>query len=580
MAQEIKSFNEHYAGFLRHIKLALATCVGVIMIGLVVSFSLPDIFRSTALIMIEEQDIPTSLVQTTVTVYATRQISALNNRIMTDSNLSNIIEKFDLYAKERESIPTRLLAKRARERMDIEFISADAPTPMGQVRSYVAAFSISFKDEEPEKAQQVASELVSLYMEANLEARTGATADTKQFIDDEVAALDRQVVELETQLATFKEDNAGSLPSLNMVNLQMMQRVDQQLLEIERRLFSIQENRIGIEAQLATVDRTQPRRLADGQMVLSPSDQLEALKTQLTLIEGRYSEDHPDVIKIRSDIAALQARFGFDVEPAQLQEQIVEARAKLAIAEESYSEEHPDVIRLRAALKDLEEIRKRYDDTENDSDVDADNPAYIQLESQLNALEVDERALASERNKLRAKLDDYEARMLRTPQVEREMAGLARELSSVSNRYWVLRDKQFGAQMGQNLELQSKGERFSLVEPAAVPLEPFAPDRLAIIVLSILLGLIFGVAVTQVADALDDAIYNADAIIGIQGTPPIIEVPIIIANGGGEGARLISLKMIVLGAIPVVFIVLLLLVHLLIKPLDVIFFSVSRAIGF
>ncbi len=87
MAQEIKSFNEHYAGFLWHIKLALATCVGVIMIGLVVSFSLPDIFRSTALIMIEEQDIPTSLVQTTVTVYATRQISALNNRIMTDSNL-------------------------------------------------------------------------------------------------------------------------------------------------------------------------------------------------------------------------------------------------------------------------------------------------------------------------------------------------------------------------------------------------------------------------------------------------------------------------------------------------------------
>ena len=260
------------------------------------------------------------------------------------------------------------------------------------------------------------------------------------------------------------------------------------------------------------------------------------------------------------------------------QEQIVDARSKLAIAEGSYSDDHPDVIRLRADLADLESTRKRYDEINYDADVEADNPVYIQLESQLNSLEVDERSLMSERENLRAQLLDYEARLMRTPQVEREMAALSRELSSVSNRYWVLRDKQFGAEMGQNLELQSKGERFSLAEPAAVPLRPFAPDRGAIIIFSILVGLIFGIAVTQVADALDDSIYNAGAIESVQGSPPIIEIPLILLPG--EGGHSISPKALVLAGIPVGFIVLLMLVHLLIKPLDVIFFTVSRAMGF
>lgn len=576
--QQIKSFGDHYAGFLRHLKLAGATFSAIVIVGLAVAFSLPDMYRSTALIMIEEQDIPSSLVQTTVTVYATRQITSLNERIMTTSNLVNIIEKFDLYANERKSTPARLLASKVKERIGINFINAEATTPTGGLGSYVSAFAVAFEDEDPEKAQEVASELVSLYMEENLRARTDATVETKDFLDGEVDILDRQVMALETRLAEFKEVNADSLPSLNMVNLQMMQRVDSQLLEVERRLFSTEENKISIAAQLATVKPSQPIRLADGQMVMSPADQLEALKTQLTMIQGRYSADHPDVIKVRADIAALQTRFGLDVEPAQLQEQLVATRAELAKAEEIYGDDYPDVINLKVKLAELREAQRQYDQNTLDGVVKPDNPAYIQLQAQLQALEVDERGLKAERAELRAQLADYEQRLMRTPQVERQMAGLSRELNSVSNRYWVLRDKQFGAQMGQNLEAQSKGERFALIEPAAVPLKPFGPDRFAIILLSVLVGLVFGLGATQVADAADDSIYNAAAIEAVQGTPPIVEVPFILAPASGAGA--VSPKMMMLGSIPVGIVIVLLGLHFLVKPLDVIFFAFMRAVGF
>ena len=105
-AQQIKSFGDHYAGFLRHLKLGGATFAAILLVGLAVAFSLPDMYRSTALIMIEEQDIPSSLVQTTVTVYATRQITSLNERILTTSNLVNFIEKFDPVSYTHLTLPT------------------------------------------------------------------------------------------------------------------------------------------------------------------------------------------------------------------------------------------------------------------------------------------------------------------------------------------------------------------------------------------------------------------------------------------------------------------------------------------
>jgi hypothetical protein len=91
-------------------------------------------------------------------------------------------------------------------------------------------------------------------------------------------------------------------------------------------------------------------------------------------------------------------------------------------------------------------------------------------------------------------------------------------------------------------------------------------------------GLVFGLGATQVADAADDAIYSSAAIEAVQGTPPIIEVPFIVATDSVVG--IVSPKMIMFGSIPLGIIIVLLGLHFLVKPLDVIFFAFMRAIGF
>ncbi len=577
MAEEVKGFAEHFGGFKRHWKLALATFTVIMGIGAGVTMSLPDIYRSSAFILIEESEIPQEILRSTVTTIAVRQVTTLNEKILTIGNLVDIIERYNLYEREREDTPVELLALKVRQAIAVEIQSRDSVSASGAPQSIAVGFTVSFDSEDPETAKRVADELVNLYLEQNLRTRTEQTSETAEFLSGQVTGLEKDIAELEGKLASFKEENAESLPSLNTLNLQMMSRIDQQLLEIERQLHSIDENRISVGAQLSTIEPTSPTRLADGTVALSPVDQLKALQTQLSIIQSRYSEDHPDVIATRRDIESLRQRFGINVNSANLDQELANAKSKLAIAREKYSADHPDVIALSREVGEIERQLNESVTKQMEGQVDPDNPAYIALEGTMNTLAAEESALRDERRKLLEKQSDYESRLLRTPQIEKELAALSRELSSTTNRYWVMRDKQFAAQMGETIETSAKGEEMILIEPPRVPIKPYKPDRTAILALAFLFALVAGLAITQLADGLDHSIRGPGGIINVQGVPPLVEIPYITTNA--ENRRSMRLRKMALAATPAVAVLLVIVVHFAVTPLDVLWFSVLQNFG-
>jgi uncharacterized protein involved in exopolysaccharide biosynthesis len=349
-------------------------------------------------------------------------------------------------------------------------------------------------------------------------------------------------------------------------------------MNIERALSSLEENRIAMSAQMATVEPTIAIRLADGTMALSPEDQLKSLKTQLSIYDSKYSDDHPDVIAARRDIASLQERFGIDIDLVQFDESIKNAKSDLAVAQEKYSDDHPDVIQLRNTLSNLEANR---DDTayrQQESKTIPDNPAYIQLQTALAQLATEERALKADGVEYRKRMADYEQRLMATPQIEKELAGLSRTLSSTSNRYWILRDKQFAAEMGQTLEMQNKGEEMILIESARVPSTPIKPNRQAIISLAFLFAMVAGIGITQLADALDHAIRDSAGIISVQGTPPLVEIPYIFNEE--ELAGVLRMRKMMLASLPAVLLGIIVIVHFVLQPLDVLFYALAARLGF
>jgi len=577
MAQEIKGFAEHFDGFKRHLVLAGVTAAVIVAIGVGFAFSLPDMYRSQGFILIEEPEIPKEIIRSTITSYAASQLTTLNEKILTIPTMIRFVEEFDLYPNERRSTPLELLASKARISISIEIQRRDSVTAQGVPAMKAVGFTVGFEDENPEKTKVVADELVAMYLEANLKFRSEQTTQTADFLQEEVEELEVEIGKLEGELAKFKEDNADTLPSLNALNMQMMNRIDQQLLSLEGEKQAIEQTKISIEAQMVVTDKSIPVRLADGTYALSPLDQLKQLQTQLTVYEGRYSENHPDVVSVRRDIEALRARFGLDADIAMISEEIVSARSELAKAEEKYSPEHPDVIQLQKRITELERIQMEESEKQLQGKVEPDNPAYIQLQSSLDTLVANESAVNLQMTKLYADMAEYERRLTLTPQIEKELAALQRTLSSTSNRYWVMRDKQFAAEMGETLETESKGEQMILLEPPRVPLVPFKPNRGAIITLAILFALVAGVGATQLVDSMDKSIRSSAAVISIQGVPPLVEVPYIV--NPVEIAHAARLKKLALVSVAPALIFMVLVLHFTFLPLDVLWYSIANRLG-
>jgi succinoglycan biosynthesis transport protein ExoP len=302
MAQEIKGFADHFDGFKRHLKLAGALFAAILAAGIVFAYTLPDIYQSQGYILIEEPQIPSEILRSTITGVVAQQLASLNEKILTIPNIIRLIEEFDLYAQERLDTPVELLVEKARASIAVEIQSRASVSASGLPAQRVVGFTVAFEDEDPEATKLVADELVQLYLEENLKSRSAQTRDTAAFLAEEVNKLETEIGDLEANLAKFKEDNADRLPSLNSMNMSQMQRIDDQLLSLEAELQAIQQTRIGVESQLVGIDPSNPVRLPDGTYALSPVDQLKQLQTQLIIYQSRYSDDHPDVKATRRDI--------------------------------------------------------------------------------------------------------------------------------------------------------------------------------------------------------------------------------------------------------------------------------------
>jgi succinoglycan biosynthesis transport protein ExoP len=575
--EEERGLGDIVAAFRRHKTLAVLTATGIFLVGTVIIFALPTYYESTATILLEEPEVPEELVRTTVTTFAAQQIQYINQRVMTRTNLAQIIEKFDLYADKRRYMPALLLTDEVQSniRLDLVNVELNDPTRGVQMVSTIA-FSLGFEDVNPKVAQKVANELVSLYMEENVRSRTVQTGETVAFLTDEVNRLDSEVKEIEGRVARFKKENEGFLPEMVGINRELSLRTEDMLLDVQRRLTSLEATRILIEAQLSQITPTSPVMMPDGRVSMPQQDQLKVLQTRLAMLKGQYSDDHPDVMRTQREVDALMAASGLTSNLGQTTTLLVTARTDLSKARETYNDDHPEVRRLERLVISLVQSIKDQRGVE-DALVRPDNPAYISLITQRDTLVEDGKALRIEAQQLRKKLAEYEARLLATPEVEQSYYALQRELQTAIQRYIAMRERQFGAEMGEALEMQSKGERFVLVEPPNLPLEPSTPNRPALLLVLLFLAPALGFALVPLKEAMDHAIWGAKMLDSIQGGPPIAEIPVILTHQ--EAVRARRLRYLTWAGGPAFLLVTAVVIHFAYRPLDVIWYVTLRKLG-
>jgi len=202
---------------------------------------------------------------------------------------------------------------------------------------------------------------------------------------------------------------------------------------------------------------------------------------------------------------------------------------RLSKAKQQYSADHPDVLSLQQAVAGVERGLQTATVTPIRSITSSapDNPRYVSLRTQLGAAVGNlksEKAMLAQLNK---KLQEYETRLFQTPAVERDYKLLTRDYDNATKKYNEIKDKQAEARMAMDLESSSKGQRFTIVQPAYLPNSPERPNRLGIALLGFLLASASGVGVVTIKEYMDNTIYNARDLMTVFRAPPLVTVPYI-----------------------------------------------------
>ena len=164
------NLSDYIAAFRRRKIRMIVTMLLILIISLAVAFGLPAVYQSKGSILIEQQQIPRDMVQSTITTFADQQINILRQRVMTTANLLKLIEKYNLYEDERKTSPNEVVVAQMRdEDISLEPLQVDVvDAKTGRSQLATIAFSVSYNNGSPALAQKVANELITLFLKENL----------------------------------------------------------------------------------------------------------------------------------------------------------------------------------------------------------------------------------------------------------------------------------------------------------------------------------------------------------------------------------------------------------------------------
>lgn len=572
-----RDFGDYLTALVRRRTPMLVTAAVVFLVALLVALLLPPVYRSMSTILIEEQEIPQDLVRTTITSYADQRIQIISQQVMTRANLMQIIEKYDLYAKQRRSLTTEEVLERMRKDIKLDLVTSDVTDRRGGGRTTATiAFTLAFDSVAPDKAQKVANELTSLYLNENLQIRRQKAEETSSFLSEEAERLNVRIGEIETRLANFKVRNQGRLPELAQLNMQMRDRAEVELTDLDRQASSIEERRFYLQAQFAQLKPNTPMMSASGERILDPEDRLRSMRAQYAGMEGLYSRDHPDMVRMRRQMAALERETALPQDGSEEAKQLAKLKADLATVSERYSNDHPDVVKLRGLIAALEASVAEAATASPQKPKKIENPAYLNMQAQLESLETESRALKKHREELRARISLLESRIERTPEVEKEYLELSRDRENSLVRYRETKAKLMQAEVAQDLEKDRKSERFSLIDPPQYPERPRSPNRPAILLIGLLLALGAGVGSVGLLEALDSTVRNSKELAHTLAVPLLSAIPYI-KNSEDRQTHAFPWQWVIPGAIGAL-VAVLLAIHFLWLPLEVLWYSILRRI--
>lgn len=508
----------------RRARLVGLTFLGILLLSLVAAYSLENLYQAWGTIIIERQEVSDQYLPGTFSdTNPEQRIQRIYDEVMTSANIVKIIENHELYVAEREDAAPESVVSIFRQNFEME-LQLSGDDPRSRDTGEVTGVVLSFFHTDPETARNVARDVVALFQEGNRQRRQAAYLETTAALERESANLRDQVADFERELAEFKSENPGALPEDRNYNRQTVERKARDLDGLDREIRSLQERKTILQTQLAQTEPWVTTVGLSGEALPTTNEQLRAKQAEYLRLLGIYNAEHPDVRRIKREIDSLA---GGTVSPAfrqAIESQLASTRLELAEARRDYSEDHPDRRNLERAVATLE--AQIADMPAESADLPApNNPSYLNLQVQLEAVNTELVALRADRRALQDETQELDRMVQLAPEVERRYLELTRDLGLARNQYEDSKSRLMSVQRAGNLQEDELAERYVVTRYPSLPFDPAFPNRPLFILIGVFLGLTTGLFVGIASEALDSTIRNTRDIRMILGMPPIAAIP-------------------------------------------------------
>jgi polysaccharide biosynthesis transport protein len=277
----------------------LACFLALLLVGTVAAFILPRTYRSTATLLVQSQDLPTSIVEAPAAGDVEQRIARIRQQVLSRGDLIQLIEQNDLYSDERRSKPLSTIIEKMRHSTTVAALSSDIGQQSGSKNNTIA-IGMSFDYTDPVKAQTVLQSFVAKFLSMSSEDVENQASLTVRFLQDQANKLQAQITAIEGQLTGLKARNGAALASSGAPPL------------IDTGSFSAQITSLQNENRQLMLQTRRP----------TTSSPLAAAEAALSAAQARYSDSHPDVVALRERVIQLRGSQQNSNDADIIQEQI------------------------------------------------------------------------------------------------------------------------------------------------------------------------------------------------------------------------------------------------------------------
>ena len=501
----------------RHAAWIVAPAYAGLVISIVIAFMLPNVYVSEAVMQITPAQVSEALIPTTINQQLTERIMQMQGNIMSRTSLSNLIQspELNLYPTERQSKPLEDVIE-AMKSKDLKITISQSPQSL--LTRKASAFTISFAYYQRFKAQATVQKLITRFVDENQNAQRSQQTLLKDFFGDELAQAKAALEKANEELTKFRIENEGRLPEQSQMTMTQMNSLMQQYNSINEHLNRLAQDRVQLEAHLATLksnldivelmaQETPTTGLIgspvnkQNEELVARNKQIEAAESQLAQYLQIYKETYPDIKDLRKRLGVMKRE-----------------RDDLAMKQEML---------LAEEAKKPKEVAKKPTNFQA-----AQNRQNLlgQIEQTNAALKNNETERAfklKEQERQSKEIEDFRAKLAATSGIQAKYLDLQRDQANSTMKYQEMQKKsELTAQNGDLIQRKA-GEALDVLDPPSLPVNPSKPNRFVIVGAGLVVSIVIGLALAAVQEAKDTSLKNLKDVRAYTNLPVLSSIPLL-----------------------------------------------------